>query len=68
MGKSEMTWRWLVAGAAMCGRFSEAPMLAARVATGELPPVEERIPYDPVVQEMLSDGMAHYSALSAGKS
>ena len=41
-----------LAGAAMSGRFSEAPMLAARVAAGELPPVQERIPVDPVVQEM----------------
>ena len=48
------------AGAAMSGRFSEAPMLAARVAAGELPPVEERIPIDPVVQEMLSDGVGRY--------
>ena len=48
------------AGAAMSGRFSEAPMLAARVAAGELPPVEERIPVDPVVQEMLSDGVGRY--------
>ena len=48
------------AGAAMSGRFSEAPMLAARVAAGELPPVEERIPVDPVVQEMLGDGVGRY--------
>ena len=48
------------AGAAMSGRFSEAPMLAARVAAGELPPVDERIPVDPVVQEMLGDGVGRY--------
>ena len=48
------------AGAAMSGRFSEAPMLAARVAADELPPVEERIPVDPVVQEMLGDGVGSY--------
>ena len=35
-------------------------MLAARVAAGELPPVEERIPVDPVVQEMLADGVGRY--------
>ena len=35
-------------------------MLPARVAAGELPPVEERIPFDPVVQEMLSDGVGRY--------
>ena len=48
------------AGAAMSGRFSEAPMLAARVADGELPPAEERIPFDPVVQETLADGVGRY--------
>ena len=35
--------------AAMSGAYNEAPMLAARVATGELPPVEERLPPEPVV-------------------
>ncbi len=29
--------------------YSEAPMLAERVAAGELPPVEERLPVNPVV-------------------
>lgn len=29
--------------------FCEAPMLAARVAAGELPPIEERIPLEPLV-------------------
>ena len=29
--------------------FSEAPMLAAKVAAGELPPVEERLPDEPLV-------------------
>ncbi len=31
------------------GRFGEAPMLAALVAAGELPPVEERLPIEPSV-------------------
>ena len=31
-------------------RYSEAPMLAALVAAGELPPVEERLPENPLVQ------------------
>lgn len=31
--------------------FSEAPMLATRVEAGELPPVEERLPRDPLVIE-----------------
>ena len=33
----------------MLTEFHEAPMLAARVAAGELPPVEERIPSQPLV-------------------
>ena len=48
------------AGAALGGRFREAPMLAVRVAAGELPPVEERTPFDPVVQEMLADCVGRY--------
>ena len=31
--------------------FGEAPMLAARVAEGSLPPVEERLPDNPLVME-----------------
>jgi peptide/nickel transport system substrate-binding protein len=31
------------------GGFNEAPMLAERVAAGELPPVQERLPASPVV-------------------
>ncbi len=31
--------------------FSEAPMLAEKVAAGELPPVEERLPAEPLVIE-----------------
>ena len=29
--------------------YQEAPQLAARVAAGELPPVEERLPEEPLV-------------------
>ena len=32
--------------------FNEAPSLAALVASGELPPVEERLPAEPLVQEV----------------
>ncbi len=35
------------APAAATGRYSEAPMLAERVAAGELPPVEDRLPLEP---------------------
>ena len=48
------TWarNWLeVPTASQLGitRFSEAPVLAARVQSGELPPVEQRLPDDPLV-------------------
>lgn len=35
--------------------FGEAPSLAARVAAGELPPVEERIPSEPMVVQPLHE-------------
>ncbi len=35
--------------------FNEAPMLAEMVAAGELPPVEERLPNNPVVQIPLEE-------------
>ena len=31
------------------GRYNEAPMLAALVAAGELPPVDERLPLEPAL-------------------
>ena len=37
-------------------KFKEAPELAARVAAGELPPVDERLPENPFVVEPL-DGV-----------
>ena len=35
--------------------YNEAPMLAERVAKGELPPVEERLPEEPFVEEPLAE-------------
>jgi peptide/nickel transport system substrate-binding protein len=35
--------------------FRQSPSLDAQVAAGELPPVEERLPDDPVVIEPFSD-------------
>lgn len=37
------------ATSALAVEYNEAPMLKAKVAAGELPPVEERLPEDPVV-------------------
>jgi peptide/nickel transport system substrate-binding protein len=37
------------------GRFSEAPMLAEKVAAGELPPVDERLPAEPLVVEPVEE-------------
>lgn len=39
--------------------FEEAPDLAAKVAAGELPPVEERMPVEPMVMETL-DSIGEY--------
>lgn len=36
--------------------YNEAPMLAARVSAGELPPVEQRLPDEPLVLEPLTIG------------
>ncbi len=36
-------------------KYNEAPMLAERVAAGELPPVDERLPANPVVIEPLEE-------------
>ena len=36
-------------GCGPCLAFNEAPVLAPRVASGELPPVDQRLPASPVV-------------------
>ena len=55
-----------VTGNAM-GSYGEAPMLAARVAAGELPPVEERLPAQPVVVQPL-EAVGEYGGELAGPS
>ena len=35
------------------GMYNEAPMLAEQVAAGELPPVDERLPAEPLVQDVV---------------
>jgi peptide/nickel transport system substrate-binding protein len=37
---------------ALAQQYHEAPELAAKVAAGELPPVAERLPAEPLVQEV----------------
>ncbi len=49
----------------MVGAYSESPLLADRVAAGELPPVEERLPDEPVVVEPL-DAIGVYGGELAG--
>ncbi len=39
----------LVVTSALAVTYNESPMLRTKVAAGELPPVEERLPNDPVV-------------------
>lgn len=41
--------------AAVAGQFREAPMLAAVVQAGDLPPVDERLPQDPLVVEPVEE-------------
>jgi peptide/nickel transport system substrate-binding protein len=41
----------LASGLALAQQYNEAPMLAEMVARGELPPVEERLPENPLVIE-----------------
>jgi peptide/nickel transport system substrate-binding protein len=45
--------------------YSEAPALAAMVAAGDLPPVEERLPLNPLVVEPL-EGIGQYGGQWAG--
>ncbi|NLF12315.1 MAG: ABC transporter substrate-binding protein [Anaerolineaceae bacterium] len=51
------------------GRHSEAPALAEQVAAGSLPPVEERLPQNPVVMPVVEEigqygGIWHRNAVS----
>ena len=45
--------------------YSEAPFLSALVASGELPPVEERLPKEPLVHltGAMSDGVGEYGGV-----
>ena len=43
----------------VCDSYNEAPELAELVAAGELPPVEERLPVNPVVVEPY-EGIGQY--------
>jgi peptide/nickel transport system substrate-binding protein len=42
-------------GSALAQPYNEAPSLAERVARGELPPVEERLPQNPLVVEVVEE-------------
>lgn len=42
--------------------YNEAPMLAALVASGDLPPVEERLPVEPLVVETV-EGIGQYGGV-----
>ena len=45
----------LVAVPCLAGAYQEAPVLAERVARGELPPVEERLPENPAVTQPIDE-------------
>ena len=40
---------------ALAAKYNEAPMLRVKVAAGELPPVEERLPEEPLVVEVVEE-------------
>ena len=46
--------------------YNEAPMLAAKVAAGDLPPVDERLPAEPVVVPPLAEVGQYGGNLSVG--
>ncbi len=56
---------WVAAGGADIMTYNEAPMLAERVAAGELPPVAERLPAEPAVLDPL-EGIGVYGGELAG--
>ena len=51
-GETEQTAAPQETAAVPAGKYNEAPMLAARVAAGELPPVDDRLPANPFVREV----------------
>lgn len=43
------------AAAAPAGMYEESPLLTARVAAGELPPVDDRLPANPMIAETIEE-------------
>ncbi|MHB0879040.1 MAG: ABC transporter substrate-binding protein [Anaerolineae bacterium] len=59
------------AAATTPGKYAEAPMLAEMVKAGSLPPVEERLPREPLIQPVVEEigqygGTWHRAAVSIG--
>ena len=50
-------------GAAPTSRYSEAPNIAERVAAGDLPPVEERLPLEPCVLANMDGTIGQYGGV-----
>lgn len=55
-----------VASVVSAVEYNEAPMLAEKVAAGELPPVEERLPKEPMVVEPLNSVGTYGGTLRRG--
>ena len=53
--------------AVSAGGYSEAPMLAELVAAGTLPPVDERLPENPMVMDV-AEGIGNYGGPYAADS
>lgn len=57
----------MLPASALGATYQEAPSLAARVAAGELPPVEERLPLEPYVMEV-TESIGRYGGTLRGMS
>ena len=55
LAHSGSSGRSFAAAAAGSGMYTQSPFLDARVASGELPPVEDRLPIEPMVRQVLDE-------------
>lgn len=52
---TQLSFSFVSSAQDMCESYNESPILAEMVANGELPPIEERLPVNPVVVEPASE-------------
>ncbi len=69
---AETTWQWSTlqeyeeATGNKIEKFSEAPMLRLKVAAGELPPIEQRLPEEPLVDKPFEEVGTYGGTLRLG--